>query len=179
MVAPLKPEAVALSWPLIDYALPKRRRYPLLYFDIGIDPSIVSNLTLNRNGFNTHTTLAEQEIPASSHCNLTEMTIVCEGLGWWPIRIKRDEGLRCIDVFKAIYETFHQRLTDEERLALDPYGRCIPAFLQRCRDSPGVNEWNENQGLKRVDLLRGHRIFKGIYQAGNEWILMIDNPKNR
>lgn len=125
-------------------------------------------------------TAEEGNIPASSHCTLKKMTITCKVLEGWPIVIERTEGIRCIDVFRAIYDTFSQPLTMEEvrRFCAERDSRgnikYIRAFKVRCADSPGLTEFNEKKGLLRVDLLNGHRRFKGIKQCGADWELMID-----
>ncbi|KAJ7583456.1 hypothetical protein C8J56DRAFT_210192 [Mycena floridula] len=120
-------------------------------------------------------TREEEELPVSTHCKVTKMVIVCRELSRWPVRVERREGIRCIDVFIAIYETFQKPLTSTERRELNSNSSsCQRHFEQRCRDSPGITEVNLRQGLLRIDLLRGQRIFRGIRQAGADWVLLID-----
>lgn len=174
--APLKDEAISLSWPLLDNSQRKRDRQPPLYFDIGFDPRYDMNVRIYRGGVYSRMTAQEGEIPVSSHCTVTKMIIVCKDLSRWPVIVERREGLRCLDVFYGIYRTFHEPLTTREKREIDHtyLDRCQSSFEQRCRDSPGLPEWNRQQGLRRVDLLRGNRIFKGIKQSGSEWTLTMD-----
>ncbi|KAF8895558.1 hypothetical protein BD779DRAFT_1609069 [Infundibulicybe gibba] len=111
------------------------------------------------------------------------MTIVCDRLPQWPVVVQRSKGIRCIDVFRAIYDTFHPVLTrsELERIGDAYIERCQPAFQQRCADSPGLPLYNQQRGMRRVDLLRGRRIFKGLTrstQPGADWILHFDTPAN-
>ena len=122
-------------------------------------------------------------MPASSHCVVTKMKIYCEDLHKWPIIAERAEGLRCIDIFEAIYKTFAVPLTAED---MDDYtpeflSSCIPAFEQRCKDGPGLTEVSEARGLCRVDILKTQKIFKSISKKGREpaWTLKLDRPLDR
>lgn len=180
----MKDEVVSLSWPLVDFSSRKHGRMPPLYFDIGFDPRIdVWNVRANRGGYSTPLSREEQQIAVSPHCELTEMTIVCssEYLAQWPVTVRRKEGLRCIDVFRAIHDTYAVRLTRAELAYIgESYiKRCERAFKQRCADSPGLGAVNELAGLRRVDLLRGRRIFKGITRTPGPdatWVLHFDTP---
>ena len=184
LLAPLKDEAISLSWPLVEYNQRKRDHQPLLYFDIGFDPRYDMNIRVYRSGdyLGSRTMMTPQEgyIPVSSHCMVTKMVIVCKELSRWPVIVGRPEGLRCFDVFYAIYKTFQVPLTEREKREIDRsyLDRCRPAFEQRCKDSPGLYEWNLQEGMRRVDLLRGRRMFKGIKQSGAEWTLMMDSEDN-
>jgi hypothetical protein len=181
---PLKEEAVALSWPLVEFATRRHSRKPLLHFDVGFDPRIDDwNIRANRGGYSTPLAREELVLPVSTHCVLTKMVIHCRVLDQWPITIERDQGLRCVDVFRAIYDTYHKPLTSMELAALgDGYiERCRPAFEQRCKDSPGLPLFNQQRGMRRVDLLRGRRIFKGLTrtsESGAKWVLQFDEPQH-
>ncbi|KAF9465304.1 hypothetical protein BDZ94DRAFT_1254212 [Collybia nuda] len=100
-------------------------------------------------------------------------------LDQWPIRIRRAQGIRCIDVFEEIYRKLSEPLTEED---MDTIGRgyaerCVRAFKQRCKDSPGLTLYNEKRGMQRVDLLRGRRIFEGLTRDSKSatWELHIHN----
>ncbi|KAE9407305.1 hypothetical protein BT96DRAFT_797980, partial [Gymnopus androsaceus JB14] len=82
----------------------------------------------------------------------------------WPIKVKRKEGVRCLDIFEAIYKTLQHRLTDEDIRAFGEarIQHCYNFYLQRCADSPGLSDYNKQRGMRRVDLLRGRRFFRGI-----------------
>lgn len=181
-LAPLKAEAIALSWPLVEYTGGKRTRYPPIFFDVRCNPTGDKwNIRARRpnQGCNTPMSADERELPASTHCTLTNMVIyfVSPYLVGWPIPIRRDEGIRCIDVFQAIYDKLQGRLTSEDyrRYGEEYIRRCKPAFLQRCREDPGLPDYNERQGMRRVDLLRGKTIFKGLKQSGPHWVLYFED----
>ncbi|KIP04664.1 hypothetical protein PHLGIDRAFT_56059, partial [Phlebiopsis gigantea 11061_1 CR5-6] len=83
----------------------------------------------------------------------------------WDIVAKNPQGVTCGDVFEAIHRSLDTPLTGAE-LAL-----CVPdrrrdriqaAFAQRCKDAPGLDEYVRKQGLMRIDLLQGRRVFAGL-----------------
>jgi hypothetical protein len=180
---PLKEEAIALSWPLVEFARRRHSRTPLLHFDVGFDPRVDEwNIRANRGGYSTPLSRNERDLSVSTHCILTRMVIRCRGLEKWPVVVEREQGLRCIDVFRAIYDTYHKPLTPAELVSLDSnyIERCRPAFEQRCEDSPGLALFNQRRGMRRVDLLRGRRIFKGLTrtsESGANWVLQFDEPQ--
>lgn len=125
-------------------------------------------------------TQEEKDTPASSHCVVTEMIIMCEEpvLARWNVVARRAEGLRCIDVFQAIYEAYNVPLTPSEIAELSDYiPQCIPDFLQRCKDSPGLELSNQMRGMCRVDLLRTKKIFKGFTRKDGTWIVQVEKPR--
>ncbi|KAJ7214073.1 hypothetical protein GGX14DRAFT_315744, partial [Mycena pura] len=69
-------------------------------------------------------------------------------------------GLRCIDVFAAIYDAYRERLRSEEAPP-DADGQCARAFVQRCRAS-AAPAGEHRAGMRRVDVLKGRRIFDGL-----------------
>lgn len=54
----------------------------------------------------------------------------------------------------------------------------MSAFQKRCRDAPHLPPVNERQGLRRVDLLKGKRIFNGLKRDSRTqtWILEFHRP---
>lgn len=114
----------------------------------------------------------EQHLNVSSHCTLEEMVIKCAPdceLSRWDVVAQNEAGLRCVDIFRAIYETYNVPLTPAEKADLESDGydisRCMGAFRQRCKDTPGPTTVVEQRGICRVDLLRTKRIFLGIHRA--------------
>lgn len=182
---PQKEEAIAISWPLIEPS--KRRRLrpprPPLFFDIAFNPTEhdprYGIRALADFGFTRALTQEEKDTPASSHCVLQEMIIACDEreLGRWNVVARRAEGLRCIDVFQAIYATYNVPLTPLEIAELSDYvPSCIPAFIQRCKDTPGLELKHQERGMCRVDLLRTKRLFKGMTRRNGVWILELEKP---
>ncbi|KAJ7163454.1 hypothetical protein C8R43DRAFT_282450 [Mycena crocata] len=166
--APLKEESISLSWPLVRWsANPKRKQQPLLYFDIGFDPRHPQNLRDKRMGGDwLLLSDTDRRLPASTHCTLTEMFIDCPLIGL--ITVKRAAGIRCIDVFRDIYDAYRRRLREDE--APQDISRYYRFFEQRCLDSPGPDA-EKRAGMRRVDLLRGHRFFDGLSRSGADWKL--------
>jgi len=177
-----KEESIALSWPLTTGASSGRRRYPLIYFDIWFNPQYdPSAVKAYVNGHFQNFADGDRNLPASSHCILNEMDVTCPVLQTsFTIRIRRPDGIRCIDVFQEIFNAYDHRLSKEEQriLASEIDDRCITAFKKRCRDAPHLPLVNERQGMRRVDLLRGKRIFNGLTRDPHSqtWLLEFHRP---
>lgn len=113
------------------------------------------------------------------------IVITCDKLPLWPIKLKQTTNLRVIDIFRAIYDTYAQPLTQEELMYFgkDTIARCEAAFKQRCDDGPELACLAEKKGMLRIDLLRGRRIFKGLYpdrgQLGHYKLVFDDGPPRR
>lgn len=183
----MKGEAIALSWPLVDFATRSSKGMPPVYFDVGFNPRKDEwAVRVNRGGFWGPIRREESDIPVSPHTNLTEMTIECipprnfpEHFILWQIHVRRSRGLRCIDIFRAIFETYNVLLTEREKKQIGSQylRRCEPSFKQRCKDSPGLPLYNEECGMRRIDVLRGRRIFKSLTQdsTNSRWELHFDD----
>ncbi|KAJ7643580.1 hypothetical protein FB45DRAFT_278295 [Roridomyces roridus] len=163
----LKEESISLSWPLVKYTKSsKRSRNPLLYFDVGFDPRQHNNLKDNSTGQWLALSNADCHLSASTHCELTSMVIECPLIG--PVNIDRPGGICVLDVFSAIYDAYHVRLSSEERPD-DVDGRYEATFRKRCEDFKPYPAAEARRGMRRVDLLRGKRIFDGITREGAHW----------
>ncbi|KAF7321657.1 Metallo-beta-lactamase protein [Mycena kentingensis (nom. inval.)] len=174
-----KEESVVLSWPLVPYADRRHLKYPLVYYDLAFDPQDDMNVKDNRHTLFLALPKVDRELPVSTHCKITEMVIDCPLVG--SLVVARPEGLRCLDVFFAIWqkECYQKRPhRNEMPQNLDKYKR---AFEQRCIDAPGLAEYNRTvTGFLRVDLLRGRRIFEGLRRGTNgRWELSIDGVPRR
>ncbi|KAJ6587035.1 hypothetical protein DFH09DRAFT_1308099 [Mycena vulgaris] len=171
---PLKEESIVLSWPLLPFA--ERRRHPLVYYDVAFDPRDPANVKDNRRVHFLALPEEDRELPVSTHCKLTEIVIHCPHVG--SLVVERAEGLRCIDVFYAIYCKYQKKPRSNEMPA--DRSKYQPAFEQRCNDCPGLAEYNRTQiGFLRVDLLRGKRIFEGLKRSNGRWELLFDAPPRR
>jgi len=183
----MKGEAIAMSWPLADFVNRAGKGMPPLYFDVGFDPRKDKlAILVEREGFWVPIRRDEAVIPVSPHTTLTEMKIYCipprsfpEYLTLWPVYVRRLGGLRCIDVFRGIFDTYNAVLTKKEQAQIGAQylKRCETAFKQRCKDAPGLTLYNEEYGMRRVDVLRGRRIFKAITQdsTNTHWLLYFDD----
>lgn len=131
---------------------------------------------------------SDLEKPASE-VPLTEMSIRCSQLPHWDIHVSRSSpgGIRCFDVFHAIYETFHFVMSPTEKdhyIPSDRLARCEAAFQKRCSASPGLRGYELSQGMRRVDLLEGQTIFMGLRRPVESddkpdryWVLELGLPK--
>ncbi|KAJ4485600.1 hypothetical protein J3R30DRAFT_3696977 [Lentinula aciculospora] len=175
---PMKAEAIALNWPLREPERSPRKQRLNICFDVAFDPRVTKGVTVPYDTDIAHRKDMSHDdirLPASTHCTLTEMRIFLdlEEFKCWPIKVKRKEGVRCLDVYEAIYKTLQHRLTDDD---VRTFGeariqRCRKYCLQRCIDSPGLPDYNKQRGIRRVDLLEGRRFFRGLVQSGEDWKL--------
>ncbi|TFK34757.1 hypothetical protein BDQ12DRAFT_337106 [Crucibulum laeve] len=173
----------SLPWPLVypSYRSRMEQPQPMIYFDIAFDPriDIYSVATWDRYNGKRPLSRADGDLPVS----MTDMIIIFSPFAdLWQINVHRSRGIRCIDIFRAIYDNFAEIVTRKELAYFgeDYIDKCQKIFRQRCRDSPGLSEYNRKCGMRRVDLLNGQRIFKGLRpnQNGpaNSWILDLETP---
>lgn len=117
---------------------------------------------------------------------LDEMTIECEKLPKGLVRIRRHRPITCRDVFEEIYKAYNSVLSDIEcrREVPSPrspqFLRINAAFKSRCALSPGLIEYEECQGFRRVDLLEGKTVFLGLTQPkpSANWVLQLGYPQH-
>ncbi|KAJ7028444.1 hypothetical protein C8F04DRAFT_1044088 [Mycena alexandri] len=95
------------------------------------------------------------------------MVIQCPEIG--EITVKRSLGVRCVDVFTAIYDAYHVHLRRDELPR--NMGRHVEAFEKRREDDRRSTEAERKEGMRRVDLLRGKQIFDGLSRCGKDWKL--------
>ena len=173
-----------MSWPFIDPSgkPPGHQRWklPELYFDVSLDPTdgqIGVRAFLPGTRYTRLLNEEEKNLPASTHCKVTKMIIYAKDMEKWPVVAERAEGLRCIDVFEAIYKTYSVPLTEEEKNAYTPefLRSCMPLFEQRCKEGPGLTAFNIARGLCRVDTLQMDRVFKGLSRGerAQAWTLTL------
>jgi hypothetical protein len=93
---------------------------------------------------------------AASEPGLTEMVIYCPELPDWPVYISRQSGIRCVDVFEAIRDTYNVVLTATERSVRQHRVRDIERRL------PPSPELGAKKGVRRRDLLEGKTVFRGL-----------------
>mgnify|MGYP001159211209 CR=1 FL=1 len=163
----LKDEAIALSWPLVDFEVRRHTRTPALFFDAAFDPRVRGyEIQVIRYGEGGRSPMAREEerMPVSPHAFMTEMTLICDKLSRWPVVVHSPTGIRVIDVFRAIFDTYSIVLTKAELMHFgrERIDRCQRAFEQRCNDGPQLPPVTMAKGICRIDLLRGEKIFKGL-----------------
>jgi hypothetical protein len=129
--------------------------------------------------------MPDEKHKLAANVPLTEMIIRIAPLPLpaWDIRARRHDGgqLRCIDVFASIQESLYTPLSDLEKQqwAKDYLDSCDSFFKARCRASAALTDWEERQGLRRVDLLKGRTMFKGIARTPDKsyWVLHLDRER--
>jgi len=174
--ATTKGDAITLHWQLLPYNCQISRKF--LRYDISFPPkdTIRDLTTLRPLPESDYQKLASQ--PA-----LDEMLIRCENgakMEAWNIYVYRKGGIRCIDVFQAIHESFSSILDQDEKkkISKTKMSSCEKAFKRRCQLSSNLTLWEERQGMKRVDLLEGRTIFLGLAlsPARDCWLLQLGYP---
>lgn len=153
-------------------------------FDIAHPPSEIRRLS---GGKRLHVSQTDKQKPAAVPMQ-TEMVITYPALPFWDIEVASPKGISCEDVWRAIYETFNRALTPAERELYvlsdrERKRRCEQAFERRCERAAALPAWERKQGLKRVDLLEGVTLFKGLksppgrvgsdgsLKLGKKWVL--------
>ena len=109
---------------------------------------------------------------------LTEMIIHCDELPDWPVYVARQSGIRCVDVFEAIRDTYNVVLTVTERMIHQSRIRDIESLRRRPPTPEGTNK-----GVRRRDLLDGKTLYLGLdwrtpdsrYPDGC-WCLKVGSP---
>ena len=169
MVAvPMKQPAFDLHWQLLPFD--SRRSKRLLRFDMAFP---VDDIVFQDRGFRTRLSDAELNKPAANG-TITKMLVTFEhGPFSWEVDVKNARGIRCRDVFEAIYKTFNEQLTLEERRLVRDRPAVEEAFRLRCKLAPGLPEVERSYGWKRVDVLLHRTVFLGLTQpkSGGDWVL--------
>ena len=164
----MKQPAFDLHWQLRPFDSQRWKR--LLRFDIAFP---VDEIVFQDRGFRTKLSDAELNKPAASG-TVTKMLIFFEqGQFSWEVDVNNTHGIRCRDVFQAIYKAFNKQLTLEERRLVRDRRAVEDAFRLRCKLAPGLPEVERSLGWKRVDVLLHRTVFRGLTQpkSGSGWVL--------
>lgn len=139
-----------------------------LYFDIAFDPREHDGASIRVYDRGVLQPIQRYflEQSACTHEHLTDMTIYHTDpfFAMWPIRVRSKDYVRVMDVFVAIYETYHKSIKPDDRISEEERRYAEPHREKRCQKS-------SKHGLLRVDILRSHRVFAGIEQDGINWRL--------
>lgn len=175
---------VKLHWQLLPHnSNPRCIGKAQLHFDITLPVTHLCKRTATE-AYSLPLSRSELSKPVADE-PLQEMTIECEYLPKWYIRIRRPTGISCCDVFEEIFRTYHHVLSDDECSELEGYprdhrSRVKAAFKARCAESPSLFDYEESQGYRRVDLLKGRTIFLGLTQPkpSSNWFLKLGYPQH-
>ncbi|KAK0232025.1 hypothetical protein EDD85DRAFT_846184 [Armillaria nabsnona] len=140
-----------------------------LWFDLSMaafSPRQVDNM-----GMQTQLGLNELNGPATRP-HVQRMAIICDELPCWPVTVAGDgiRGASLGDVLQGLYRTMMWRIgrAEWERIPEGDRAAVARAFARRCRALGTSNlECAERQdGVKRVDLLLGKTMFRGLAVEG-------------
>ncbi|TFK46513.1 hypothetical protein OE88DRAFT_1612930, partial [Heliocybe sulcata] len=170
--------------PILHPLLNGESQSPPIFFDMSIAKFCPMKLT----GRTTKALLTNEELaqpatwPATTH-----MRIVCDAVKQWPIELKdrREEGnamflqvpgtdssrpITLGDVLHAIHVAMQTQIThmDWARLSKSDEIDVARAYTRRCRAFPSVEEFETRQGVRRVDYLKKHYMFKGLKRSGDD-----------
>jgi hypothetical protein len=139
-----------LQWMLLPFDT--RRSTGKLQFDFAreVDEIILTEAIRGSRPLS----VLERNKPATEP-RLTEMVIHCAELPDWPVHVARHSGIRCVDIFGAIRDTYNVVLTATERSIHQSRVRDIE------RRRPPTPE-GAKKGVRRRDLLDGTTLFLGL-----------------
>jgi len=178
-----------LSWQLVDFDTRRTRGFPALWFDTSQDPRREGREILVWSpGEPDKRPISRDEVRqlVSASSWKGQMVLYVDKLPmWWPIVARNREGVRCVDVFRAIYDTLAEPLTmaEIEDVGADYIERCEPWFRSRCQQDPRGARQAERHRICRVDLLRGRKYFKGLTphpKKRDTWLVHLEDyrPSN-
>jgi len=169
--APMKQEPpLTVHWQLINFYQRSMAQFPPLRFDLASDFRDERNMCFLDTYPCRRMTDKDLVKPAT---DVKSMAVACDDLPKWAdwfvyVHTPKDDAsvvsVRCIDVFKAIHDTYNKRLTEGEiaRLSAKEKAQCEKWFAKRCEKSAGLEEYNRKKGMKRVDFLQGKTFFDGL-----------------
>ncbi|EKM56020.1 uncharacterized protein PHACADRAFT_257036 [Phanerochaete carnosa HHB-10118-sp] len=171
-----------LHWQLLP---PRAAPGRYVRFDAGLPVYLIKRHT--GGGAAAGTEMLERDFckAAVEGVRLTRMTLRCAQLRHWPdIVVWNPKGVTCGDVFDAVYDMLHTPLTERECARLlegeETRRRVVEAFAQRCRDAPLLDEYVRQQGLRRIDVLEGKRVFAGMQLVSGDrcdlWQMSFESP---
>jgi hypothetical protein len=121
------------------------------------------------------------EQPASSHCTVYKMHIIVSVNPEWSTVVERRRGIRCLDVFRAVYDMLQKPLTRRE-LGMIPPGSlryCEDAQNARIKDTPVLEEAERRRGILRIDSFVNYRFLQGLTQKDDVWMLDTCSPDGK
>ncbi|SJL12711.1 uncharacterized protein ARMOST_16142 [Armillaria ostoyae] len=140
-----------------------------LWFDLSM--AAFNPIRVDNMGMQTQLGLNELSGPAT-HPHIQRMTIICDELPCWPITVIGDgiRGLSLEDVLRRLYRMMMWRISRDEWQRLPEGDRVavVRAFVRRCRalGNPDLEYAEKQDGVKRVDLLLGKTMFRGLAVEG-------------
>ncbi|KAG6816187.1 hypothetical protein H0H87_008014 [Tephrocybe sp. NHM501043] len=176
---PMLGRTVSVTWPLLEYRIRKEKHDPMIFFDVSQPPTSLDRskgvqvLRKNDSGMSTQLTKEDADLPFTKEAwvSIVDMRCGVPELAAWDVIVQPYEGdkIRVRDVFQKIYDTYQVPLTQEERLKYHHIVNsraCQEAFKRRCRNAPMSTLWNEQQGIRRIDLAGDRTLFLMVHGDG-------------
>ncbi|KAK0204234.1 hypothetical protein DFS33DRAFT_870899 [Desarmillaria ectypa] len=146
-----------------------------LWFDLSMalfNPTRVDNM-----GMQVPLGMNELKGPATQP-HIQRMTIICDVMPYWPITIGDGSGgLALEDVLQGLYRMMMWRISRDEwqRFPEGDRAAIAKAFARRCRAlrNPQLENAERQDGVKRVDLLLGRTMFRGLVVDGSVFKLIL------
>jgi len=162
---------LVVYWKLLPFEA--RRSKGKLVFDFARE---VDEIVLAEAGAGSRPLSVLERHKSAAEPGLTEMVIFCAELPDWPVHVARQSGIRCVDVFEAIRDTYNVVLTTTERSMHQSRVRDIE------RRRPPTPE-GAKKGVRRRDLLDGKTQFLGLDWRTSDarypngcWCLKVSSP---
>ena len=160
-----------LHWKLLPFDA--QRSKGKLGFDFARE---VDEIVLTEARLGPRPLTVQERNKSAAEPGLTEMVIYCAELPGWPVHVARQSGIRCVDVFEAIRDTYNVVLTATERTMHQSRVRDIE------RRRPPTPEGTK-KGVRRRDLLEGKTLYLGLdWRAPDSrypdgcWCLKVGSP---
>ncbi|KAK7037318.1 hypothetical protein VNI00_011309 [Paramarasmius palmivorus] len=194
----LESETISLHWLLRRQDVPRKQNrddaHLFMMFDMAFqpDPHPFNSFGRSKPGARIYDMqrrkyLPEQvaqahfEQPASSNCTLYKMHIIVGANPEWSTVVEHEKGIRCIDIFRAIYGLLQMPLTRQELDTISPSSLryCEDARDARIKDTPGLEETGKLRGILRIDAFVNYRFFRELKQKDDVWMLDTCSPDGK
>ncbi|KAJ7895956.1 hypothetical protein B0H14DRAFT_2306503, partial [Mycena olivaceomarginata] len=153
-----------------SWLTPESRDAPLFLFHFDLAPTVFSPLRRFRNERPRKVSDIAKFRESAFRPPVTALRIVHPRIAFWPIDLILPFGaggdssppIMIGDVLVGIHQAMHQAVMSREWAFLDEeeQSAVTQAFIIRCREEAMIGRANE--GLKRVDYLRGKTLFRGL-----------------
>lgn len=170
--------------PAVNSLLEHCRVTPLEY-DLSLNTSHI--LVVHRQGY-SELSVEQLDAPATSP-PVRFMSIACDALPWTiQVSSSNARNLTVGDVLWSLYRGLRSKAnkTDWERLSSDTKRRVRDAWVARCMRQQSLRQRNyeESQGLRRVDFLCGNIGFMGLTCMSetlheHQWLLHVSRIKRK
>lgn len=195
----LKPSVVSLNWILLCQDTLKKQRpsqfsHLIRVYDMAFQPDAHPNDWSRRyqpgarvwNTVSQHYLTDDEArglfvLPTSSHCKIKDMRIVMSSNPNWHCDVHASKGIRCIDVFRALFDMLQQHLNPGElKIVGGGIRYCEMAREERIKVSPVIPEIERRLPCRRIDTIGNYRFFHSMKQQDNDtWTLETCNHEGK